>query len=463
MHGLLLGLLAPLLAGTALVLTDGQVIRGTEVTRQGDSYIIQMEGGNAITFPAALVKEVRLEDDAPPKNPYDGVYETTPKTLAGPPPAKFQSQDPKDQLAVFGPPTRWSDNAVDTTWTPTNAYDTTKDVLAGSRSTWAPNAVDTTWVPKNSYDTSKDVMAGSRSTWSKNAVDTTWVPTDSWGFKPLSAPDAVRKGRYPMSFAAPAPVEVPVASGRTAGPSPWSCGETIFAGASGLSVKPLTAPTYASLRVPLYVAEAQVATTKRKAVFAIAGDACRLVGGDTDAIRGMNLTPDLTMAQDAASLSAAIASYRGRTPPVLDKLDFALAFVTLTDPEVTGSSGAKLMLVGTTEELRAIAGETSGSGCALSKSRRRKEARTAMNAFATPRIVAGREGDVVSFLTWSSAGGVLYRNTVILGRDGVTSARREAVAKHVGVHREPLDPTLVAYVSDPGRPAAPAYAPREGR
>jgi hypothetical protein len=463
MHGVLLGLIAPLLASASIVLTDGQVIRGTEVTRLGDAYIVKMDGGNAVSFPVVLVKEIRFEDDAPPANPYVGVYQTTPRTLAGPPPKNYASQDPKEQLAVFGPPTRWSDSAVDTTWTPTNAYDTTKDVLAGSRSTWAPNAVDTSWTPTSSYDLSKDVMAGSRSTWAPNVVDTTWVPTDSWGFKPLSAPDSAKKARYPMSFATPAPVDVPATASRPAEPNPWSCGEAIFAGASGLAVRPLKAPTYAALGLPLYVAEARVASTKFKAVFAIAGDACRLVGGDTDAIRGLNLPPDLTMAQDGASLSAAIASQRGRTPPVLDKLDFALAFVSISDPEVSGSVGAKLLLVSTPEELRAITGETSGSGCALSKGRRRKEARTATNAFATPRIVAGREGDVVSFLTWSSAGGVLYRNTVILGRDGVTSARREAVAKHIGVHREPLDPTLVAYVSAPERPAAPAYAPREGR
>src|SRR5262245_16644459 len=121
MHGTLLGLLSPLLAGAAIVLTDGQVIRGSEVVRQGDSYLVRMEGGSAVSVRGGLGKEVRVEDDAPPKSAYDGIYETTPKTLAGPPPSNYPSQDPKDQLKVFGPPTRWSDNAVDTTWTPTNA------------------------------------------------------------------------------------------------------------------------------------------------------------------------------------------------------------------------------------------------------------------------------------------------------------------------------------------------------
>jgi hypothetical protein len=451
MHAFFPGFIAPFLASAAIVLSDGQVIRGTEVTRQGDTYLVKMDGGNTVPFPAALVREVRFEDDAPPANPHDGIYLTTPKTLAGPAPQTLPSQNPQDQLKVFGPPTRWSQSAVDTTWTPTNAYDTTKDVMAGSRSTWAPNAVDTSWAPTNAYDTTKDVLAPSRSTWSKDAVDTTWVPTDGFGFKPLSEPGGSKKTRYPMSFVVPAPVQVPVAAGAQAGPNPWSCGEAIFPGASGLTVRPLTGPAYAALRLPLYVAQARVEPSVRKAVFTIAGGDCRLVGGDTDIIRGMNLTADLTMTQDAASLSAALVEHRGYVPPVLDKLDFALAFVSISDPEVSGSGAAKLVLVDTPERLREISQATSGTACGLSKGRRRK-ARTATNAFSSPRIVAGREGDVVSFLTWSSAGGVLYRNTVILGRDGVTSSRREALARHLGVHREPADPTLTAYFKDSGTP-----------
>jgi hypothetical protein len=279
------------------------------------------------------------------------------------------------------------------------------------------------------------------------------VPSDSWGFKPLSASDSEKKTRYPLSFAAPAPVDVPVtAASASRGPSPWSCGEAIFPAASGLTVKPLKGDPYRALRLPLYVAEAKVAPFTRKAIFTIAGTDCRLVGGDTDAIREMNLTPDLTMAQTGASLSAALVAYRGEAPPVLDKLDYALAFVTLSDPEVSGSGAAKLVLVSAPEQLSNITKDSTGSGCALSKSRRRKEARNATSAFYTPRIVAGRDGDVVSFLTWSSAGGVLYRNTVVLGGDGVTTAKREALAKHLGVHREPIDPTLNAYFKDSGTP-----------
>jgi hypothetical protein len=62
-------------ASSSLVLTDGQVIKGTEITRQGDSYLVTMVGGNTVAFPAALVKEIKFEDDpgpAPPGFDYSG-------------------------------------------------------------------------------------------------------------------------------------------------------------------------------------------------------------------------------------------------------------------------------------------------------------------------------------------------------------------------------------------------------
>ena len=111
--------------GSGLVLTDGQVIKGSNVRREGDSYLITIAGGNTVAFPTALVKEVSLEDDPrPAAPPAPAGFDTSgPKTLAGPPPGQMHSQDPKDQLAVFGPPTKWSKDVVDTTWVPTNAYD----------------------------------------------------------------------------------------------------------------------------------------------------------------------------------------------------------------------------------------------------------------------------------------------------------------------------------------------------
>jgi len=434
------GLAGPaVLAGTSVVLTDGQVIKGTDVRREGDSYLVTMPGGSIVPFPAQLVKEVRLEDDAPAKPP-PGFDTSGPRQLAGP---VLPSQDPGDQLAVFGPPSKWSKDVVDTTWVPTSAYDPSKDVLAGSRTKWAENAVDTTWVPTSAYDPSKDVLEGSRSKWSKDAIDTTWQPTDGFGFKPLSSKASSTVTRYPMTFTAPAPIGTARAA---AGPSPWSCGEAIFAKdhdaatsakkASAITVHAVKEPKYTALGLPLYSAEAKVDGEKQIAIFSTAGGQCRLIGGDAGAILGMNLTPDHTMAQDAASFNAAMATRGGaKVRPGGDPLEFALAFLSVTDPRISGSPAATLKIVATPDDLKRIAANTA-TGCAEGKSKKRKEARAANSSFSLPKIVASHEGDVATFLTWSSAGGTLCRNTVVLSRDGVVSARREVLASHVGTHTD---------------------------
>jgi hypothetical protein len=441
--------LAPsvLLAGSSLLLNDGQIIKGTDVRRDGDSYLVTMAGGNTVAFPAALVKEVRLDDDGPPKPPPGWDY-SGPKTLAGP--DVPGNQDPSQQLKVFGPPTQWSKNAVDTTWVPTNAYDPNVDVMANSKSKWSKSAVDTTWVPTNAYDTNADVMANSKSTWKQDAVDTTWKPQDGFGFKPLSYKEpgtAQTPAEVAALTAAPAPYGGEVA--RPMGPSPWECAEAIFAKdtdkpttdksnrAASLDVQPVKTPLYASLGIPLYEARSELSGTPRKAVFAITGGQCRLVGGDADAILGLNLSPEHAMVQDNASFNAAIAARGSGTvvPGGVDKLDYALALVSLTDPKVSGANAAALKLITKPDELRTIAAATPTT-CTLAKGKRRKEERNAVAAFAVPKISAGKEGDVVTFLTWSGAGGILYRNTVVLARGGVVSADRSVVASHFGAHKD---------------------------
>jgi len=419
-------------ASSSLVLTDGQIIKGTEVTRQGDSYLVTMAGGNTVAFPVALVKEIKFEDDPKPAAP-PGFDYSGPRTLAGP---VLPPQDPSRELNVFGPPSQWSQSAVDTTVVLKDAFDPNADVMAGSRSTWSKSAVDTTVVLKDAFDPNANVMAGSQSTWSKNAVDTTWKPTDGFGFKALSF-----KGPSTEAGAADT-------AAQPSGPAPWNCAESFFVKdadrpatekdnqSPSMSLRSVKSPLYASLGLPLYEASGMLDGTSRKAVFTIAGGACRLVGGDADALIGLNLTSDHAMAQDAASFNVAMASRGGaRIPPGVDKVDYALAFVSLTDPLVSGSKGAALKLIAKSEELRSIEGKTGGA-CTLSKAKRRKEERVANKSFALPKIAAGKDGDVVSFLTWSSAGGMVYRDTVVLARGGVVSAKREIVASHVGPHQD---------------------------
>ena len=399
-------------ASSSLVLTDGQIIKGTEVTRQGDSYLVTIAGGNTVAFPVALVKEIRFEDDPKPAAP-PGFDYSGPRTLAGP---VLPPQDPSRELNVFGPPSQWSQSAV-----------------------------DTTVVLKNAYDPNADVMAGSRSTWSKSAVDTTWKPTDNWGFKPLS----FKEPSPPQELASSRDANAPYVTAATpSGLAPWTCAERLFAKdadrpatdkdnrSASMDLRSVRSPLYASLGLPLYEASGMLGGASRKAVFTIAGGTCRLVGGDADVLIGLNLSADHAMAQDAASFNAAMASRGGaRVPSGVDKLDYALAFVSLTDPQVSGSAGATLRLIAKPEELRSIGAKAPGT-CSLTKAQRRKQERTATGSFALPKIAAGKDGEVVTFLTWSSAGGSVYRNTVVIARGGGVSAKRDTVASHLGAHQD---------------------------
>jgi hypothetical protein len=201
-------------------------------------------------------------------------------------------------------------------------------------------------------------------------------------------------------------------------------------------VQLLSDSRYKALRVPLYEADATIGSSPRKAIFTIAGGECRLVGGDADAILGLNLTPEHTISQDAASFNAALAARGGAAMPTgSDKLDYAFAFVSLTNPSASGSSGATLTLISEPEQLDAIVGQSSAA-CTLAKGKRRKEVRTAASAFSPPKVVAGKDGDVVTFLTWSSATGAVIRNEVVLARSGVITAKRQAIASHVGSHTD---------------------------
>jgi hypothetical protein len=467
--------LTVILASSSVVLSDGQVIKGTDIRRDGDSYYVSLADGNTAVFPASLVKEIRIEDDAPPAPPSTqlagpvvtppgpdngpptqlagpvvatpGTTAAKPTQLAGP---VVTAPNPADQLKVFGPPTKWSKDAVDTTYVPKNVYDPNADVMANSRSTWSKNAVDTEWKPTNAYDPNADVMANSKSTWSKSAVDTTWQPQDGFGFKKLSFKGATEQPFDIATNAPPpsSPYGEPPAPAAPQGPAPWTCAEKLFVKdadkpatdkdnrAASLKVKPLKSPLYASLGLPLYEAEAGTGAGAYKAVFTIAGGACRLVGGDTDTILGLNLTPDHAMAQDGAAFNTAMAARGGaKVPAGVDKLDYAFALVSLTDPQVTGVRAATLTLIAKPEDLASIAGK-SPAACALSKGKRRKQDRAASAAYATPKIAAGKEGDVVTFLSWSSAGGNVYRNTVVLSHGGVVSADRTVVASHVGAHTD---------------------------
>ncbi len=441
----------PLFASSSLILTDGQIIKGTSIARQGDIYLVTTIDGATATFPVALVKEIRLQDEptvsAEPTAP--GILVTGPKTLAGP--ELKLNEHLQDPLKVFGQPSVWPKNVVDTTWVPTSAFDLDKDVLAASRATWSKSAVDTTWRPKSAYDFSKDVLAPTRSTWSKSAVDTTWTPQNSWGFKPLwpsAAPKRPETAPVPLSSApyttgtAGSEAEDlghPTSAAQTVLDQSWACAERLFAGDNGhvsssVDVGRVTSAPFTSLGLTLYEAHGMLAGARHMAVFTVGHDQCRLVGGDTEAITGMNLSSDHAFAENAASLNAAIAPDGGARVPIgVGDLEYAVAVVSLADPNVSGTPHATLKLIRRSDELASLVDRPTAT-CPLTRAKRRREERAASHAFTAPGVEPTPNGNIAAFLTWSSAGGVLYRNSVTIGRSGVVSAKREVVASHVGPH-----------------------------
>jgi hypothetical protein len=114
----------------------------------------------------------------------------------------------------------------------------------------------------------------------------------------------------------------------------------------------------------------------------------------------------------------------------VDKLDYAFALVSLTDPKVSGSRAAALKLISKPEDLRTIAADTPASARCRKASAARAAQRRVIVRLTPHRVRQGR--DVITFLTWSSAGGVVYRNTVVLARGGVVSSNVPLAA-----HRAP--------------------------
>lgn len=205
---ILLSLIAlALVAGTVvatseLVLNDDRVLSGTEVRRDGDNYVLVLEGGDTVVIPTALVREVRLEvapptperdpvtglttggteqigGQSPPDGP-TGIRDDGPEQLAGEP---VRAPTPSDQLAVFGEPAKFQGNVggINPNWTPKSDWDTNpakNNNFAPSK--WAQSSIDPSWEPQSAFDKGENVLAAGRATWQQGTIDNSWTPTDGF-------------------------------------------------------------------------------------------------------------------------------------------------------------------------------------------------------------------------------------------------------------------------------------------
>ena len=172
------------LAGAELLLTDGQLLEGVNVRRDGDVYLVSLEAGGVLTIPVALVKEVRLggAPDPPPKPARQAptaFRNEGPETLAGTPVTPPKTSE---QTAVFGEPAKFQSGIRNPDWHPTSDWDndpTKNNNWAPSK--WADDIIDSNWEPESAFDADKDVLASGKSTFSDSIIDNSWQPED--GFK----------------------------------------------------------------------------------------------------------------------------------------------------------------------------------------------------------------------------------------------------------------------------------------
>jgi len=188
----LLAVALPTAGDTELVLIDGQVLRGVDLSRSDGVYTLRLENGSEVAFPEELVEQVRLIGEekstrrleaeelsgaAIPEGP-SGLRNEEAQTLAG---KRVTPPRTDEQLEVFGEPAKFQKDIVDNRWVPESDWD--MDPEKGNNfapSTWSKGVVDPTWKPKSAFDADKDVLKNSRSTWRKNIVDSTWEPTDAF-------------------------------------------------------------------------------------------------------------------------------------------------------------------------------------------------------------------------------------------------------------------------------------------
>ncbi len=169
--------------GASLRLTDGRVLKGRDVRRDGDTFLLSLDGGAVVPVPAELVAEVGIESaPEPPPLPekVPGLTYGEPQTLAG---APVTPPTTSEQLAVFGEPAKFQPDIVKSSFQP-KYWVPDPEQNNWNPSTWAQSSIDPNWQPTSAFDPNKDVLADSRSTWQKSSIDSTWVPQDGFKKKP---------------------------------------------------------------------------------------------------------------------------------------------------------------------------------------------------------------------------------------------------------------------------------------
>ena len=176
-------------AGADLVLVDETVLRGVSVERDEDHYLLELEGGEIVTVPVALVDEVRLFEGEEPEEPDppapSGFVVTEGEELVGPTdPARADDKPsyPKvgQQLGVFGDPSRFQRGATNPFWQPESDWDLDPAQNDFNPARWYDSSLNPYWEPTSAYDADVDVLAPRRTRWRSSVTSPYWFPSDGF-------------------------------------------------------------------------------------------------------------------------------------------------------------------------------------------------------------------------------------------------------------------------------------------
>lgn len=410
--------------GVVVVLDDGESVRGISVRREGEQLAVTVGADERILVPAARVVEIRPVDEGRPSKPEPaatGLVRRQARQLAG---NRVEPETPREQTAALGMPARFiPDPSPRRPWP---RADWPGDVAAGNNfapSSWAEDPIDPRWKPRSGLRP-EDALAPSRGRWASPAGLAEWDPSDAWKERRAtfgtSTVPRMPRGRLGL----PEQVE--------------ACGHRIAAGdpggrAEGLRVAPLDGRPWDALPVRLYTVERRGAGHLRRTVFAVEGEICRPLAGDLAA--AATTLPRYNRAVLAAA----------RPLPVGEPVARALAIATLLDPAAMGAARDRRVLLGAAADLDRLAGEDP-LACELSSEARQRIHALARRAVTPPESAAGADGQSVAFWTWSPRGGVLSHHVVRTAPGGSVTVETEALAHHLGDHRDDPGPrpTLAA-------------------
>lgn len=176
---ILLLIVGTIVLASELVLRDGRVIEVEKISRDGENYVGTLVDGGKIVLPLGLVESVHLTErgERPAPQGPSGLRIGEPQNLAG---TEVRPPTTREQLAVFGEPSRFQQNIIDPTWTPESDWDMDPANNNFAPSKWAKDIIDPTWEPVSALDAEEDVLENSRSSWQKSIIDPTWTPTDGF-------------------------------------------------------------------------------------------------------------------------------------------------------------------------------------------------------------------------------------------------------------------------------------------